>query len=62
VSAQTKPMPKAKPPHQHRWREEPIQDDESSAFNCRCGATMDTYVEQDGVRTEIFEPTLRRRA
>ena len=62
MSVQTKPAPKAKPPHQHRWREERITDDESSASVCRCGATRDTYVEQDGVLTEIFEPTLRGRA
>jgi len=52
-----KPLPK--PAHAHAWHE----DGKGAAqacdyfFTCRCGATKEVYLEQDGTRTDVWEPT-----
>lgn len=56
----TKPRPLPKPAHTHAWREDGRGAREAGLdyfLTCRCGATMEVTIEQDGVRTEIYEPT-----
>lgn len=51
-----KPLPK---PHEHSWRESGRGCAQTCDyfFTCSCDATKEVFIEQDGVRTELWEPT-----
>ncbi len=47
--------------HEHLWQKDGKGAAQScdAFFTCRCGATKEIYVEREGVRTDIWEPTAR---